>query len=54
MTIDINSILTAVLPVLAYALANAIGNGIPDSATGPLGILRQIAKFVALNIPNKA
>jgi hypothetical protein len=39
--------------LLLYILANFAGKQIPDSATGVLGIVRKIAKIVALYVPNK-
>jgi hypothetical protein len=46
----------AVLPLILaviVALANLAGKLIPDSATGPLGILRKVCKIVGLYITNR-
>lgn len=38
---------------LTVAVAQLIGKAIPDTATGPLGVIRQIAKVIGLYVPNK-
>lgn len=35
------------------AIANLVGKAIPDSATGPLGIVRKVCKVLGLYIGNK-
>lgn len=40
------------LVALAVAVAQLIGKAIPDTATGPLGLIRKIAKVVGLYVPN--
>jgi hypothetical protein len=38
---------------LVVAVANLIGKKIPDSATGALGVIRNIAKFIGLTTENR-
>jgi hypothetical protein len=52
MNLDLTT--SAGLLALAVAVAQAIGKLIPDTATGPLGVIRKIAKIVGLYIPNRA
>lgn len=49
-TIDIHSVAGVV--ALVVAVAQLIGKAIPDGATGPLGVVRKIAKLVGLYITN--
>ncbi len=37
---------------LVVMIAQLIGKSIPDSATGFLGFLRKLAKFIGLYVPN--
>jgi hypothetical protein len=38
---------------LVFAIAQLVGRVIPDTAPGPLGVLRQVAKVIGLYVPNK-
>ena len=49
-TIDIHSMAGVV--ALIVAVAQLIGKVIPDSASGPLGVVRRIAKLVGLYVTN--
>lgn len=49
-TIDVHSM--AGIVALVVAVAQLIGKAIPDTATGPLGIVRKLAKVVGLYAPN--
>jgi hypothetical protein len=49
-TIDVQSM--AGLVALAVAVAQLIGKVIPDTATGPLGVVRKLAKIIGLYAPN--
>ena len=40
--------------LVARQVAEIVAKMIPDSATGFLGILRKVAKFLAAYVPNKA
>ena len=42
----------AVILLLARQLAEVIGKLIPDSATGPLAMVRKVAKILALYVRN--
>lgn len=45
---------TAGYLALAVMVAQLIGKTIPDSATGVLGFIRKVAKFVGLYVPNNS
>jgi len=38
--------------MVAVAIANLVGRVIPDDATGILGIIRKVCKFIGLYVPN--
>lgn len=43
---------TAGLIAIGIMIAQFIGKAIPDTATGILGFVRKLAKFVGLYVPN--
>lgn len=45
---------TAGLIAIGIMIAQFVGKAIPDSATGVLGFVRKLAKFVGIYIQNKA
>jgi hypothetical protein len=38
---------------LLVTTANVLGRVIPDTATGPLGVVRKVAKIIGLFVPNR-
>lgn len=43
----------AIYLTLIVAVANIVGKSIPESATGPLGIIRRVCKIIGLYVPNQ-